>query len=79
VRINDLERELTTSVKTLAPTLLTGPGIAVLTAAKILGETADVTQFKSKDAYAVPPAPHCCRHGQETRDATDSLAPGTAN
>jgi transposase len=50
VRINDLERELTTSVKTLAPTLLTGPGIAVLTAAKILGETADVTQFKSKDA-----------------------------
>jgi hypothetical protein len=51
----------------------------VLTAAKILGETADVTRFKRKDAYAVPPAPHHCRHGQETRDATDSLAPGTAN
>ena len=51
-RINDLERELTASVKSLAPTLLTRPGIAVLTAAKILGETADITRFKSKDAYA---------------------------
>lgn len=52
VRINDLERELTALVRMLAPTLLTRPGIAVLTAAKILGETADVTRFKSKDAYA---------------------------
>ena len=51
VRINDLERELTL-VKSLAPTLLTRPGIAVLTAAKILGETADITRFKRKDAYA---------------------------
>jgi transposase len=52
VRINDLERELTALVRSLAPTLLTRPGIAVLTAAKILGETADITRFKSKDAYA---------------------------
>jgi Transposase IS116/IS110/IS902 family len=52
MRNNDLERELTASVKKLAPTLLTRPEIAGLTAAKILGETADITRFKSKDAYA---------------------------
>ena len=52
LRINDLERELTALVRSLAPTLLTRPGIAVLTAAKIVGETADITRFKSKDAYA---------------------------
>jgi len=52
VRINDLERELTALVTELAPTLLSRPGIAVLTVAKILGETADVTRFRSKDAYA---------------------------
>jgi transposase len=52
VRINDLERELTVLVRALAPTLLTRPGVAALTAAKILGETADVTRFMSKDAYA---------------------------
>jgi hypothetical protein len=44
VRINDLEREITVLVRTRAPTLLTGPGIGVLTAAKLLGETADITR-----------------------------------
>jgi transposase len=52
VRINDLEREITVLVKVLSPTLLTRPGIGVLTAAKLLGETADVTRFRNKDAYA---------------------------
>ena len=52
VRINDLEREITAVVRTLAPTLLTRPGIGVLTAAKLLGETADITRFRNKDAYA---------------------------
>jgi transposase len=52
VRINDLEREITLLVKALAPTLLTRPGIGVLTAAKLLGETADITRFRNKDAYA---------------------------
>jgi transposase len=32
--------------------LLTRPGIRVLTAAKLLGETADITRFRNKDAYA---------------------------
>ena len=52
VRINDLEREITVLVRTLAPTLLIRPGIGVLTAAKLLGETADITRFRNKDAYA---------------------------
>jgi transposase len=52
VRINDLEREITVLVRALAPTLLTRPGIGVQTAAKLLGETADITRFRNKDAYA---------------------------
>ena len=36
----------------LAPTLLAIPGCGVLTAAKILGETAGVDRFNSKDAFA---------------------------
>ena len=52
MRINDLEREITVFVKVLAPTLLTRPGVGVLTAAKLLGETADITRFRNKDAYA---------------------------
>jgi transposase len=52
VRINDLERELDALVKQLAPTLLARRGVGVLTAAKILGETADITRFHSNHAYA---------------------------
>ncbi|HEX4983294.1 MAG TPA: IS110 family transposase [Ilumatobacteraceae bacterium] len=51
-RVNDLEREIKQLVKNLAPTLLARPGVGVLTAAKIVGETADVTRFKSEDAFA---------------------------
>jgi transposase len=51
-RVNDLEREIKELVTTLAPTLLAMPGCGVLSAAKIVGETADVTRFKSKDAFA---------------------------
>ena len=36
----------------MAPALLAIPGCGALTAAKILGETAGVDRFKSKDAYA---------------------------
>lgn len=47
-----LERELAVLVKQLAPRLLAVPGAGVLTTAKILGEVADITRFKSKDAFA---------------------------
>jgi transposase len=50
--INELTIELTALIETLAPALLAVPGCGVLTAAKILGETAGVDRFTSKDAYA---------------------------
>jgi transposase len=50
--INQLEREINTLAEQLAPSLLAICGCGPLTAAKILGETAGVERFKSKDAYA---------------------------
>ena len=50
--INALEAELRPLVRRLAPTLLAVPGCGVLGAAMILGETAGVSRFRSKDAYA---------------------------
>lgn len=50
--INDLEREITTRVAVLAPTLLKLAGVGALTAAKIVAEVADIRRFKSKDAFA---------------------------
>jgi transposase len=50
--IDELTTELTARVEALAPSLLAIPGCAVLTAAKILGETAGIDRFTSKDAYA---------------------------
>jgi transposase len=50
--INELTTELTALVEALAPALLGVPGCGVLTAAKILGETAGIDRFTSKDAYA---------------------------
>ena len=52
VRETGLEREITVLVTSLAPNLLALVGVGALTAAKIVAETADVTRFKSKDAYA---------------------------
>ncbi|MGE5288816.1 MAG: transposase [Micromonosporaceae bacterium] len=39
-------------MRVLAPSLLALPGVAELTAAKIVAETAGIDRFKSKDAYA---------------------------
>jgi transposase len=51
-RINELEREISRLVAPLAPTLLAVRGCGALTAAKLVGETAGVDRFRSKDAYA---------------------------
>jgi transposase len=51
-RANALQREILELVRSLAPTLLGLAGVAELTAAKILAETADVRRFRSKDAFA---------------------------
>ena len=50
--INALTEEITEFVSAAAPALSAVPGCGVLTAAKIIGETAGVDRFKSKDAYA---------------------------
>jgi transposase len=50
--IDALAEEITSRVRQLAPPLLAVPGCGTLTAAKILGETAGIDRFKSKDAYA---------------------------
>ncbi len=51
-QIQELDRELEGLVAQLAPTLLSICGCATLTAAKILGETADVRRFRSRHAFA---------------------------
>jgi transposase len=52
IEIKQLEREITSLVEQLAPSLIAICGCGPLTAAKILGETAGVERFKSNDAYA---------------------------
>ncbi len=52
-RINALEAEITTMVRRIAPALLALPGAGALTAAKILGETANVTRFRSEACFAM--------------------------
>lgn len=50
--INALADEITDLVGELAPSLVGICGCGPLTAAKILGETAGITRFRSNDAYA---------------------------
>lgn len=52
VQANALEREIEARVRVLAAKLLEITGVAALTGAKIVAETADVRRFRSKDAYA---------------------------
>lgn len=51
-QINALEREFAGLVRDLAPALLDIPGCGVLSAAVIVGETAGVSWFRSRDAFA---------------------------
>lgn len=51
-RINRLEHEIAALVARLAPTLLALTGCGSLTAAKIVGETAGITRFRSRAAFA---------------------------
>jgi len=52
ISITRLAQEITQLAEQLAPTLLALPGCGPLTAAKIVGETAGVDRFKSRDACA---------------------------
>lgn len=50
--INALEREIASLTVALAPSLLALPGCGVLTAAKLVGETAGIGRFRSAAAFA---------------------------
>lgn len=52
-QITRLEQQLTQQITTHAPSLLAIVGISVVTAAKIIGETAGITRFRSAAAYAM--------------------------
>ena len=52
-RINALAKELEELVQAQAPQLLTLPGCGPLTAAKLLGETANPTRFRSEACFAM--------------------------
>jgi transposase len=51
--INQLEADITRRVTDLVPSLLAIPGCGALTAGKLIGEAADITRFKTRDAYAM--------------------------
>ena len=51
-RANELEREITALVRQVAPSLLALPGCGALSAAKLVGEAAGASRFKSKAAFA---------------------------
>jgi transposase len=52
-RINALEKEITGLVSAQAPQLLNLPGCGPLTAAKLLGETANPARFRSEACFAM--------------------------
>jgi transposase len=51
-RVNELEAEIRTIIRELAPTLLTLPGCGALSAAKIYAEVAGIDRFRSRAAFA---------------------------
>jgi transposase len=53
VRANELERELRDLVRRQAPQLLALAGCGVLTAAKLIGETANPARFRSEACFAM--------------------------
>lgn len=53
VRERALERELAERVRLIAPRLLALPGCGVLTAAKLIGETANPDRFRSEACFAM--------------------------
>jgi transposase len=53
IEANQLQRTLKPLVEEVAPSLLNIVGCGVLTASKLIGEAADITRFKSRDAYAM--------------------------
>ncbi len=78
VEFDELAAEITSRTTVLAPSLLAIPGCGALTAAKILGETAQVGRFHSKDGICPPQRqPHRYRCGRRVMLDIVSRAQGT--
>lgn len=50
---NQLQRDISRRVNDMVPSLLAIPGCGGLTAAKLVGEAANISRFPSRDAYAM--------------------------
>lgn len=50
---NQLQRDIDTATARIAPSLVALPGCGALTAAKLVGEAADIGRFRNRDAYAM--------------------------
>ncbi len=50
---NQLERDFTQRVTQLVPSPLNNPGCGALSAGKLIGQAADISRLKSRDAYAM--------------------------
>ena len=53
IQANDLYTEIERRVTQIAASLLELPGCGVLSAAKLIGEAADITRFRDRNAYAM--------------------------
>lgn len=53
IEANQLFREIERRVKEIAPSLLELAGCGPLSAAKLIGEAADITRFRNRNAYAM--------------------------
>lgn len=53
IEVKALFAEIERRVTQIAPSLLELPGCGVLSAAKLIGEAADITRFRNRDAYAM--------------------------
>ena len=75
IAVRDLERQVTTMVRHLAPSLMALHGCGALTAAKILGETADVSRLLGPSPLC-PLQWHCPDSGLVGAIATSPTPPG---
>ena len=80
--ITGLEKDLAGLVTALVPELLAIPGVAVITAAKIIGETGDIRRFRSPAAFArhngTAPVPASSGTGTGGPSALTGAAPGSS-
>jgi transposase len=80
--ITGLEQDLAALVTVLVPELLATPGVAVITAAKIVGETGDIRRFRSPAAFArhngTAPVPASSGTGNDGPHASTGAGTGSS-